>query len=130
MILGVVFSVLISGFWKPQIEFTVFHVHVEFQNLARDVLLLMLTYLSWTYTSKEIRKGNEYTWFPIQEVAKLFAGIFITIIPAIAILKAGTSGALSVIINSVSSDSGPVNHMYFWLTGILSSFLDLSLIHI
>ena len=124
LILGVVFSVLISGFWKPQIEFTVFHVHVELQNLVRDVLLLMLTYLSWTYTSKEIRKGNEYTWFPIQEVAKLFAGIFITIIPAIAILKAGTSGALSVIINSVSSDSGPVNHMYFWLTGILSSFLD------
>ena len=84
----------------------------------------MLTYLSWNYTSKEIREGNEYTWFTIQEVAKLFAGIFITIIPAIAILKAGTSGALSAVINSVSSESGPVNHMYFWLTGILSSFLD------
>ena len=124
LIAGVVFSVLLSGFWKPNIDFTVFHVHVELQNLTRDGLLLLLTYLSWNYTSKEIREGNEYTWFPIQEVAKLFAGIFITIIPAIAILKAGTSGALSAVINSVSSDSGPVNHMYFWLTGILSSFLD------
>jgi len=64
-------------------------------------------------------------WFPIVEVAKLFAGIFITIIPAIAILKAGNNGALSSIINSVSSKSGePINYMYFWLTGILSSFLD------
>jgi Na+/H+ antiporter NhaD/arsenite permease-like protein len=58
------------------------------------------------------------------EVAKLFAGIFITIIPAIAILKAGATGALAGIIQSVSNDSGPVNYMYFWLTGILSSFLD------
>ena len=124
LIIGVIGSVLLSGFWKPNIEFSVFHVHVELQNLARDILLLVLAYLSWIYTSKEIREGNEYTWFPIQEVAKLFAGIFITIIPAIAILKAGASGALSGVINSVSSDSGPVNYMYFWLTGILSSFLD------
>ena len=124
LIIGVIGSVLLSGFWKPNIEFSVFHVHVELQNLTRDILLLVLAYLSWIYTSKEIREGNEYTWFPIQEVAKLFAGIFITIIPAIAILKAGASGALSGVINSVSSDSGPVNYMYFWLTGILSSFLD------
>ena len=124
LILGVVGSVLLSGFWKPHIEFTVYHVHVELQNIIRDILLLCLAYASWKYTAKEIREANEYTWFPIQEVAKLFAGIFITIIPAIAILKAGTEGALAAVINSVSSDSGPVNHMYFWLTGILSSFLD------
>ncbi len=124
LILGVVGSVLLSGFWKPHIEFTVYHVHVELQNIIRDILLFCLAYASWKYTAKEIREANEYTWFPIQEVAKLFAGIFITIIPAIAILKAGTEGALAAVINSVSSDSGPVNHMYFWLTGILSSFLD------
>ena len=124
LIFGVVCSVLLSGFWKPNIEFTIYHVHVELQNIIRDILLLLLAYGSWKFTIKEIREANEYTWFPIQEVAKLFAGIFITIIPAIAILKAGTSGALAGIINSVSSDSGPVNNMYFWLTGILSSFLD------
>ena len=124
LIFGVISSVLLSGFWKPNIEFTIYHVHVELQNIIRDILLILLAYGSWKFTIKEIREANEYTWFPIQEVAKLFAGIFITIIPAIAILKAGTSGALAGIINSVSSDSGPVNHMYFWLTGILSSFLD------
>ena len=124
LIFGVICSVLLSGFWKPNIEFTIYHVHVELQNIIRDILLLLLAYGSWKLTIKEIREANEYTWFPIQEVAKLFAGIFITIIPAIAILKAGTSGALAGIINSVSRDSGPVNNMYFWLTGILSSFLD------
>ena len=124
IIFGVVCSVLLSGFWRPHIEFTIYHVHLELQNIFRDLLLLALAYASWKFTAKEIRKANEFTWFPIVEVAKLFAGIFITIIPAIAILKAGTSGALAAIVNSVSSDSGPVNHMYFWLTGILSSFLD------
>ena len=125
LILGVIGAVLISGFWKPHISFEVYHgVHLELQNITRDILLLALTYISWTYTPQQIRIDNEYTWFPIVEVAKLFAGIFITIIPAIAILKAGTNGALAFIISSVSNDSGPINMMYFWYTGILSSFLD------
>ena len=125
LIIGVIMSVLISGFWKPHISFEVYSgVHLELQNLTRDFLLLLLTYVSWTYTSQQIRKDNEYTWFPIIEVAKLFAGIFVTIIPAIAILKAGTNGALSGIINSVSNNGEPVNIMYFWYTGVLSSFLD------
>ena len=92
--------------------------------MVRDILLLTLTYISWTMTDNQIRVANEYTWFPIVEVAKLFAGIFVTIIPAIAILKAGSKGALSVVISSVSKNGEPVNYMYFWLTGILSSFLD------
>ena len=124
LLLGVIGSVLLSGFWKPQIHFSIYHVHVELQNLTRDILLLFLTYVSWQQTPTIIREANEYTWFPIVEVAKLFAGIFITIIPAIAILKAGDKGALAAIIQSVSNESGPVNFMYFWLTGILSSFLD------
>ena len=124
LLLGVIGSVLLSGFWKPQIHFSIYHVHVELQNLTRDILLLFLTYVSWQQTPTTIREANEYTWFPIVEVAKLFAGIFITIIPAIAILKAGDKGALAAIIQSVSNESGPVNFMYFWLTGILSSFLD------
>lgn len=124
LLAGVIFGVLLSGFWKPHVTFEIYHVHLELQNIVRDVLLLLLTYGSWTLTSKEIRKANEYTWFPIIEVGKLFAGIFVTIIPAIAILKAGTKGALSSVVSSVSKDGEPLNYMYFWLTGILSSFLD------
>ena len=124
LLLGVISSVLLSGFWQPHIHYTLYHVPLELQNLTRDILLLILTFISWKVTPQKIRQANEYTWFPIVEVAKLFAGIFITIIPAIAILKAGANGALAGIIQSVSNDSGPVNFMYFWLTGILSSFLD------
>lgn len=124
-LLGAIGSVLLSGFWNPHISFTVFHVEVLLQNLTRDILLLSLVVISWKFTSKEVRERNEYSWFPILEVAKLFAAIFVTIIPAIAILKAGKDGVLRVIVGAVSSPEGePVNAIYFWATGMLSSFLD------
>ena len=75
--------------------------------------------LSLLVTSREIREKNEFSWFPIQEVAYLFAGIFVTIIPALAILKAGREGGLGFIIEQVTQPSH-----YFWITGGLSSFLD------
>ncbi len=125
LLAGVLGAVLLSGFWKPQVSFSIYHVEMLLQNVAKDIILLSIAIISWKITPKKIRDINEYSWFPIVEVAKLFAGIFVTIIPAIAILKAGTSGALSSIINSVSDAQGnPVNYMYFWSTGILSSFLD------
>jgi Na+/H+ antiporter NhaD/arsenite permease-like protein len=121
---GVVAGVLMSGMWKPEGGFTIYHVHVELQNVARDVLLLILAGVSLKTTSLDIRRRNEFNWEPIIEVAKLFAGIFLTMIPAIAILRAGMDGALSGIIALVSTDGVANNAMYFWLTGALSSFLD------
>jgi Na+/H+ antiporter NhaD/arsenite permease-like protein len=122
---GVVGAVLLSGVWKPGIGLEVYYVQWDLQNIVRDVLLLLIAFVSWKITSLESRLANGFTWFPILEVAKLFAGIFLTIIPAIAILKAGTDGALSDVVSAVSTETGePVNLAYFWLTGILSSFLD------
>jgi len=121
---GVIAAVLMSGVWKPGISFTVYHVDVQLQNVVRDVLLLGLAFLSWKLTAIESRRANGFSWFPIVEVGKLFAGIFITIVPAIAILKAGTDGALEPIVSLVSTNGEPNNAMYFWATGILSSFLD------
>ena len=126
LILGVIISVLLSGFWKPDFSIPeIFGIQLEFQNITRDILLLILAILSWVYTSDRIRDENGYTWFPILEVAKLFAGIFITIIPAIIILKTGTKGKLNFLIEMLNtSDGQPINTMYFWLTGLLSSVLD------
>ncbi len=121
---GVVGAVLMSGFWKPGVEFNVYHVPVELQNIARDVILLAIAGLSLKLTDPESRVKNDFSWFPIIEVAKLFAGIFISMIPAIAILKAGENGALRSVIQMVTHDGQPVDVMYFWLTGLLSSFLD------
>jgi Na+/H+ antiporter NhaD/arsenite permease-like protein len=124
LLVGIVLSVLMSGVWNPGVSFEIYHVEVGLQSLARDVLLLLIAGLSWWLTPKVTRKANDFSWFPIIEVAKLFAGIFITIIPAIAILRAGSAGALAPVVDMVNEGGEPVNIMYFWATGILSSFLD------
>ncbi|MFQ6605393.1 MAG: sodium:proton antiporter [Fidelibacterota bacterium] len=121
---GVIGSVLLSGIWDPKVTFHVFYVEVLLQNLTRDILLLILAFMSMRLTAGQIREKNEFTWFPIVEVAKLFAGIFVTIIPAIAILRAGTHGAMAPIISTLYSDGEPLNIWFFWRTGLLSSFLD------
>lgn len=94
-------------------------VAIPVQNLARDGLLIVMGLLSLLCTPKAIREANGFSWFPIKEVAWLFAGIFMTIIPALEILKAGNEGAMAMLIQSVRT---PIH--YFWATGILSSFLD------
>lgn len=122
---GVIAAILMSANWKPGIVFDIHGAHVELQNLVRDALLLVLAGLSLKLTPKPVRAGNEFTWGPILEVAKLFAGIFVCIIPVLAMLQAGREGAFAPLVALVSQgDGSPDNVAYFWLTGILSSFLD------
>ena len=122
---GVMLAVLVSGVWKPGLSATFHHVTVELQNVVRDVLLLAIAWASWRYTNREYRIQNGFAWGPIVEVAKLFAGIFVTIIPVIAILRAGTAGAFGPVVRLVTDAQGqPIEAMYFWLTGGLSGFLD------
>jgi Na+/H+ antiporter NhaD/arsenite permease-like protein len=122
---GVVAAVLMSGTWKPGISFDVLGTPVELQSVLRDLILLSLAGISLVITSREIREGNEFDWGPILEVAKLFSGIFLTIAPVIAILKAGTAGQLAGLVDAVTDVQGrPIDIMYFWMSGTLSSFLD------
>ena len=123
---GIVGAVLISGIWQPGIEIPVAPgTTMPLQGLARDALLLLISYLSWKHTRPAIRIESAFSWAPIQEVAYLFAGIFITMIPALAILRAGQEGALAPLVALVTgADGQPANIAYFWLTGVLSSFLD------
>jgi Na+/H+ antiporter NhaD/arsenite permease-like protein len=122
---GVIAAILMSASWKPGIVFDILGSKVELQNLVRDVVLLALAGLSLKLTPKPVRAGNEFTWGPILEVAKLFAGIFVCIIPVLAMLQAGRNGAFSGLVALVSNPDGSHNTVaYFWLTGILSSFLD------
>ena len=73
-----------------------------------------------------MREANAFNWEPIAEVAKLFAGIFLTIIPVIAMLHAGRAGPLAGVVDLVtdSATGQPRQIMYFWMTGLLSAFLD------
>ena len=119
-LLGIVAAVLMSGTAKWG-EVNILGVHVAWQNIARDVLIVVMGLLSLRFTpfTGELRQANEFSWEPIEEVAKVFAGILMTIIPALAILKAGENGALSGLIRTIQE---PLH--YFWVTGVLSSFLD------
>ena len=118
-LLAVIGSVLLSGFWNPNHQVHIYgHVYMELQNIVRDILLIVITLLSVKYTNSNVRSENGFTWFPITEVAKLFIGIFITIIPVLTILSQD-GGALQWIKDLCYNDM-----MYFWVTGFLSAFLD------
>lgn len=84
-----------------------------YPNLIRDIILLIAAFLSLKTTSKESRAYNNFNWGAIEEVAKLFFGIFITMIPALALLA--THGP------QLGLDT-PAK--LFWATGLLSGFLD------
>jgi len=115
---GVLLGVIVSGTWRPG-SVVIFGIHQEIQNLLRDGWLVLMGLGSWWTTRAATRRDNAFTWFPIQEVAYLFAGIFMTIIPALAILKAGQAGAMAPMLKAIHKPAD-----YFWSTGILSSFLD------
>ena len=117
---GIIAAVLMSGTFKWG-EVNILGVHVYWQNIVRELMIVAMGLLSLKYTpfSGELRQSNEFSWEPIEEVAKVFAGIFMTIIPALAILKAGDEGALAGLIGAMQQP-----YHYFWITGILSSFLD------
>ena len=89
-------------------------VHMGIEYFVQIGLIFVAIALSWKTTPKDVRmKKNRFEWGPITEVAKLFIGIFITMIPALAILRAN-GGSLGI--------DSPLK--FFWATGALSSFLD------
>ncbi|UCH84495.1 MAG: sodium:proton antiporter, partial [Candidatus Latescibacterota bacterium] len=115
---GIVGAVLMSGIWRPG-DITILGIHVGLQHEVRDLFLIVMGLASLATTKKQIRTENEFTWFPIKEVAILFAGIFMTIVPALAILQAGEKGQLGFVMEALRSPAH-----YFWITGSLSAFLD------
>ncbi|MFZ5949355.1 MAG: sodium:proton antiporter [Candidatus Rifleibacteriota bacterium] len=80
---------------------------------VREVIMICMALLSLKVTKPVCREKNAFSFEPINEVAILFAGIFITMIPALAILQ--ERGAELGITEPLQ---------FFWITGGLSSFLD------
>jgi Na+/H+ antiporter NhaD/arsenite permease-like protein len=79
----------------------------------REVVMLAVSAVSLVTTSKEVHDANRFTFHAIAEVAALFAGIFLTMLPALEILHArGATLGLTT------------PRQFFWATGLLSSFLD------
>ncbi len=129
LLLGVIMTIILSGMLASQPLFldaatntprglTLFNHHnhtlkLPYITILRDSIIILLAALSIKHTPASIRLANKFTWRPIAEVAILFAGIFATIIPALNILQ--HRGAE---LNLVSPSQ------FFWVTGLLSSFLD------
>ncbi len=126
LLLGVVVGlVLLSGLWKSSVVFNVAGTEVGLPGIVRDIGLIVVALVSLKITPASAHEGNQFGWGPMQEVAKLFAAIFLTIIPVIAMLKAGVDGPFGAVVRAVTNaDGSPNTAMYFWATGALSSFLD------
>jgi Na+/H+ antiporter NhaD/arsenite permease-like protein len=118
LLAGIVGSVLMSGTvnWG---EVNTLGIHRAVQDWVRDGLLVVIGIVSLATTRKQVREDNAFTWGPIIEVALLFIGIFITMLPCLLILKAGSKGEAAFLINAVTRPAH-----YFWASGALSSFLD------
>ena len=126
LLLGaIILAILLSATFKLGIVFDAYGTPLALQNLLRDGALIVIALLSLWLTPNEHREANGFTWEPIREVAILFAGIFICIIPVLAMLAAAEKGAFAWLLALVTSPNGlPNNVAYFWLTGGLSAFLD------
>jgi Na+/H+ antiporter NhaD/arsenite permease-like protein len=118
-------AILLSAKWKPGIAFDIYGTSLELQNLVRDGILLVIAIVSLVATPDEHRERNGFSWEPILEVAKLFAGIFVCIVPVMVALGAGHDGPFGWFLAFMTTADGmPKNVAYFWLAGGLSALLD------
>ncbi|MDY3258653.1 MAG: sodium:proton antiporter, partial [Ruminococcus callidus] len=113
-LLMIVAAVIISGIIPAKYAVPIYgEVTLKLSAIVEVIIILAAAFLSFKTTNKRVRNNNHFTWDAIQEVAVLFIGIFITMIPALLILKAkGSELGLSQ------------PWQMFWVTGALSSFLD------
>jgi Na+/H+ antiporter NhaD/arsenite permease-like protein len=124
LIAAVLAAILACAMWTPGIGFEIYGSRIELQNVLRDGALVLMALLSLALTPNEHREANGFTWEPIVEVAILFAGIFTCIIPVVLMLEAGAAGGFAWLLTAVTPGGSPHPLAYFWLTGILSAFLD------
>jgi Na+/H+ antiporter NhaD/arsenite permease-like protein len=121
---GVVAMVLAQGYWRPG-DIGILGDTIGIERVVGIAVFVAIAWLSMRLTSLELREANGFAWGAILEVAKLFAAIFVTMAPVLAILRAGLEGAAGPLVALTSDAAGqPVPWVYFWLTGGLSSFLD------
>jgi Na+/H+ antiporter NhaD/arsenite permease-like protein len=124
LLLAVICVILFSGICKTAPVWHVYGIEISLLAWLRDGLLLIITLCGLKLTPEKLRRQNDFNWAPMQEVSKLFIGIFITIAPVMAILQLGTSGDFQVLVQLIQHNGEPVNALYFWMSGLLSGFLD------
>jgi Na+/H+ antiporter NhaD/arsenite permease-like protein len=125
LLLAVAALTLMSGMWRPGAQWSMAGMSVSLPALARDAGLIVVTLASLALTPRRVRADNQFSWAPMREVAALFAGIFVTLIPVTAMLKAGAVGPFAAALAAATRADGSLDPaLYFWACGLLSSFLD------
>lgn len=124
LLAAVVAVVLLRGVWRPALGVTLWDVPWDLGAIVTDAMLLAIALLSLAVTRQSVRRANEFTWAPMTEVAILFAAIFITIVPVLAIIRAGASGPAGPLVARLMIDGVPDNRVFYWATGLLSAVLD------
>ena len=121
---AVVLMVLAQGYWRPG-DVALFGEKIGLERLVGVAVFVGIAAISMWVTPRQLRDDNGFAWGAIAEVAKLFAAIFVTMAPVLTILRAGTAGAAAPLVALTSGAGGePIPWVYFWLSGVLSSFLD------
>jgi Na+/H+ antiporter NhaD/arsenite permease-like protein len=119
---GILFTILVGGIGEEGPPVSYFGI--TSQDVIRDGSLCMWALLSLLFTPQLYRHYNNFSWEPLKEVAKIFAAIFLTIMPVIAMLHSNHDGPFAPLMNLANPQGIPDNFLYFWLTGLLSAFLD------
>lgn len=120
----VIAAVMLRAFWHPAAALSLRGLRWDAEAITADALLLGAALLSLALTARQTRQRNDFAWAPMTEVAILFAGIFITLLPVTAMIAAGPAGPAAALFERLLSDGAPVDYRFYWATGLLSAFLD------
>lgn len=124
LLLLVVATVVAQGLWRPG-RVSLLGQPIGVERLVGMAIMLAVAMASVAWTPRAVRQANMFTWAPLAEVAKLFIAIFITIGPVMTILAAGLEGPLGPLLRfTQGADGQDLPYAYFWLSGVLSAFLD------
>jgi Na+/H+ antiporter NhaD/arsenite permease-like protein len=123
VLVGLVVTTLVS---TPFVCQHIFCIHSPWLQEGLKVLFLsLITALSFKITPLSWRRKHHWTLHPLKEVAVVFSAIFITAHPLLSLLAQGKAGPLAPLVQALCDASGaPSANAYFWITGMLSAFLD------
>lgn len=120
----IVLTVFVQGVWTPG-NFDLLGQEIGIERLVAMAVFVAITLVSIRFTPAAVRRGNDFTWHPMEEVGTLFAALFLTMGPVLSMLDLGLNGPLGFLLHLTVTPQGDLDPIaLFWLTGILSAFLD------
>ena len=116
--------VAVQSRWRPG-EIVVLGAEIGLERMLGIAAGALVAVTAAVSAPVAVRRGNMFGWGPMVEVAKIFAGIFLTITPVLGMMAAGPDGAMGGVLKLAGEGAGGASPVaYFWLSGMLSAVLD------